>query len=87
MARPVNLPAMKQTEPPICPRCNRNSDVHKLADEVAGLHGPQPLVQEGYVLDGIVIRPGSFDWYCESCSQSFAGARIYWGKFLTNRAQ
>jgi len=87
LAPSVKNPAMKPNETPVCPRCNRNNEVRKVADDVTGALGPHAPAREGYVLDGIVIRPGSFDWYCEFCSESFGGARINWGRFLTNRTQ
>jgi hypothetical protein len=43
--------------------------------------------RDGYMLEGIVIRPDSADWYCGSCSETFGTARLYWGKFLTERTQ
>ena len=77
---------MKQTETPTCPRCNRNSGVHKIA-EVANLKAPQSTVRDGYILEGVVIRPDSSDWYCSSCSETFGSPRVYWGKFLSDRTQ
>ncbi len=76
---------MKHIETPTCPRCNRNSEVRKI-DEFAGLKHTHP-VRDGYMLEGIVIRPDSSDWYCCSCSETFGAARVYWGKFLTERTQ
>ena len=78
---------MKHTEVPICPRCNRNSKVRKIAVEFANLKGPVPAVRDGYILEGTVIRPDSSDWYCSSCSETFAAARVHWGKFLRDRPQ
>ena|SRR5581483_1838042 len=78
--------AMKHSEAPVCPRCNRNDEVHKVLHEPVA-HHPATPVREGYILEGIVIRPDSSDWYCSSCSEMFAAARVYWGKFLTDRPQ
>jgi len=77
---------MKQSDAPICPRCNRNDDVRKILDDpaAAGEHVP---VRDGYILEGIVIRADSSDWYCASCSESFAAARLNWGRFLSERMQ
>jgi len=77
---------MKQTQTPTCPRCNRNSEVRKIA-ELASLKAPQPVLRDGYILEGIVIRPDSSDWYCSSCSETFGTPRVYWGKFLSDRTQ
>ena len=76
---------MKHIEAPICPRCNRNSEVRKIA-EFANLNETHP-VRDGYILEGVVIRPDSSDWYCCSCSETFGTPRVYWGKFLSERAQ
>jgi hypothetical protein len=76
---------MKHIEAPACPRCNRNNEVRKIA-EFANLKETQPA-RDGYILEGTVIRPDSSDWYCNSCSETFGGARVYWGKFLTERTQ
>jgi transposase-like protein len=76
---------MKQTETPTCPRCNRNNEVRKIA-EFASQKETQP-VRDGYILEGIVIRPDSSDWYCSSCSETFGAARVHWGKFLSDRPQ
>lgn len=78
---------MKHTEAPTCPRCNRNSEVRKIAAELASPKGPHPKVRDGYILEGTVIRPDSSDWYCNSCSETFGAARVYWGKFLSERTQ
>jgi len=78
---------MKHTEAPICPRCNRNSGVRKIDMELANLKGDQPPMRDGYILEGTVIRPDSSDWYCCSCLETFGAARVYWGKFLTDRTQ
>ncbi len=77
---------MKHSEAPICPRCNRNDEVRKIVDEFAA-YPSHAAVRDGYMLEGIVIRPDSPDWYCGSCSESFGSARLYWGKFLTDRSQ
>jgi len=77
---------MKHREAPICPRCNRNSEVRKIA-ESTDLNGVHPAVRDGYILEGIVIRPDSADWYCGSCSETFGTPRVYWGKFLSERTQ
>lgn len=76
---------MKQSETPTCPRCNRNSEVRKIA-EFANLNDLQ-TVRDGYILEGVVIRPDSSDWYCSSCLETFGTPRVYWGKFLTDRTQ
>jgi hypothetical protein len=76
---------MKHTETPICPRCNRNDEVRKIA-ECADLNDVHP-VRDGYILEGVVIRPDSSDWYCRSCSETFGTPRVYWGKFLSDRPQ
>jgi hypothetical protein len=76
---------MKHTETPTCPRCNRNSKVRKIA-ELANLNEDHPA-RDGYMLEGIVIRPDSSDWYCCTCSETFGTPRVYWGKFLTERPQ
>lgn len=76
---------MKHIEAPTCPRCNRNSEVRKIA-EFANLKEVHP-VRDGYILEGIVIRPDSSDWYCCSCSETFGTPRVYWGKFLSDRMQ
>jgi ribosomal protein L37AE/L43A len=78
---------MKHTEAPICPRCNRNNEVRKIALELADMNGPHRAVRDGYILEGTVIRPDSSDWYCNSCSETFGAARVHWGKFLTDRPQ
>jgi len=78
---------MKHTEAPICPRCNRNNEVRKIAMELADMKDPHRPVRDGYILEGTVIRPDSSDWYCGSCSQTFGTARVHWGKFLSDRPQ
>jgi len=79
---------MKHIETPICPRCNRNSEVRKIAElaNLADLKDTHP-VRDGYILEGVVIRPDSSDWYCCSCSETFGTPRVYWGKFLSDRTQ
>ncbi len=78
---------MKHAEAPTCPRCNRNSEVRKVALEFANMKGPHPAVRDGYILEGTVIRPDSADWYCGSCLETFGTPRVYWGKFLSDRTQ
>lgn len=77
---------MKQSNAPFCPRCNRNDDVRKIMDDPAA-HGALTPARDGYMLEGIVIRPDSADWYCGTCSETFGAARLHWGKFLTERTQ
>jgi len=76
---------MKPSETPVCPRCNRNDDVRKIMDEPAA--SPVVAARDGYLLEGIVIRPDSANWYCGSCSEKFGSPRLHWGKFLTERKQ
>jgi len=76
-------PAMKPNDAPVCPRCNRNDEVRK----ILGDPGAVSPVRDGYMLEGIVIRADSSDWYCSSCSETFGTARLNWGKFLTERTQ
>ena len=78
---------MKASETPLCPRCNRNDDVRKIMDDPSAAHDDLTPVRDGYLLEGIVIRPDSADWYCSSCSETFGSARVYWGKFLSERTQ
>jgi len=77
---------MKQSDVPICPRCNRNDDVQKILahPDAQGCITP---VRDGYMLEGVVIRPDSADWYCRSCSECFGSARVHWGRFLSERTQ
>ena len=78
---------MKQSEAPVCPRCNRNSEVRKITAELTDLKDPRRPVRDGYILEGTVIRPDSSDWYCSSCLESFGVPRLHWGKFLSERPQ
>lgn len=78
---------MKHTDAPVCPRCNRNDEVRKIMDDRTAAARALSPVRDGYMLEGIVIRPDSSDWYCALCSQTFGTARLYWGKFLSERMQ
>ena len=77
---------MKHSDAPVCPRCNRNDEVRKILDyrTAAGAFSP---VRDGYMLEGLVIRPDSSDWYCAFCSEIFGAARLHWGRFLSERTQ
>lgn len=77
---------MKHREAPACPRCNRNDEVRKVANELAHLPTGFP-VRDGYVLAGTVIRPDNYEWYCEGCAESFAVPSEHWGKPLTESLQ
>ena len=78
---------MKLRRPPICPRCNSNEDVKKIAygrlpSDVLG-----DANSEGYVLGGCCIRPDSPEWYCDACEESFGIYHGAWGEPLTDRIQ
>ena len=78
---------MKHREAPACPRCNRNDEVRKFADEPEDNETCVTSPRGGYKLGDTVIRPDNPDWYCGACATTFGGEREHWGKSLTDRLQ
>lgn len=78
---------MKRLSPPVCPRCNTNEDVKKIAYGCLPCETPEEADSEGYVLGGCCIRPDSPEWYCGACEESFGTERDSWGELLTQTIQ
>lgn len=78
---------MKPRRAPVCPRCDRNDDVKKIAYGRLPCDEPLELAQEGYVLGGCCIRPDSPEWYCDACEETFGARRESWGEPLSDSIQ
>jgi hypothetical protein len=78
---------MKPCPAPICPRCDSNEDVKKIAYGRLPSDDPFEAALEGYVLGGCCIRPDSPEWYCDACEETFGTCRESWGEPLTSSIQ
>ena len=75
---------MKPRQVPLCPRCDSNEDVKKIAYGRLPSDEPLELALDGYVLGGCCIRPDSPEWYCDACEESFGTRRESWGVLLSD---